>query len=96
MFGRIMNAYIELRVYIDKKENTTIINYLKNYIVARKERFMDVVSNCLRPSKIICIKQFMFIIPALGEGIQSSLRIFFVFHLFSLFLLFCFILFYFS
>jgi hypothetical protein len=36
MFGRIMNAYIEL-VYIDEKENTTIINYLKNHFVTRKE-----------------------------------------------------------
>jgi hypothetical protein len=82
---------LSLGCILIKKENTTIINYLKNYFVARKERFTDVVSNCLRPSKRICIKQFMFIIPALWEEIQSSLKILFVFHFFFLFLS-CFVL----
>jgi hypothetical protein len=61
MFGRIMNAYIEL-VYIDEKENTTIINYLKNHFVTGKECFTEMW--WLRASKTLYIRQFMLIIRA--------------------------------
>jgi len=57
------------RICIDEKERVTTISYLKNHSPFREELFKEVASNA---KKIVCIKQFKSIIPALWALVEPN------------------------